>query len=112
MAGTAHRPTLPELAANRFGQDIWPAEEKLLEAAANGKDADCTSILEKDRIVRGDRLSWLCTNQDASAHVTYRGISIIGAQIEGELDLAWGKISFPLRTRQCFFKESIILQNS
>jgi hypothetical protein len=78
MVDTATIPTLLQLAASRFA-NISPAEQKLLEAATNGKDADCTSLSEKDRIIRGDLLSWLCKNQDASAQVTYRGVSIVSA---------------------------------
>jgi hypothetical protein len=100
------------LAANRFDQDISLAEEKLFDAASNGKEADCTSLLEGDRIIRGDRLSWLCTNPDASAQVTSRGVSIVGAQIDGELKLEWARISFPVRARRCSFQETIFLQKS
>ena len=111
MADTATIPTLLQLAPSRF-DNISPAEQKLFEAATNGKDADCTSLSEKDRVIRGDLLSWLCKNRDASAQVTYRGVSIVGAQIEGELNLKWAKISFPLQARMCVFKEAIILENS
>jgi hypothetical protein len=58
MAATAPRPMLLELAETRFDQDIWPAEEKLFASTANGKDADCTGLPEKDRFIRGNRLSW------------------------------------------------------
>jgi len=111
VADTATIPTLLQLAPSRF-DNISPAEQKLFEAATNGKDADCTSLSEKDRVIRGDLLSWLCKNRDASAQVTYRGVSIVGAQIEGELNLEWAKISFPLQARMCVFKEAIILENS
>lgn len=111
MADTATIPTLLQLAESRFS-NISPAEQKLFEAAANAKDADCASLSEKDHIIQGDLLSWLCTNQDASAQVTYRGVSIVGAQIEGELNLECAKISFPLRISQCCITETIILRNS
>jgi hypothetical protein len=110
MADTATIATLLQLAAGRFA-NISLAEHKLFEAATNGKDAECTSLSEKDRIIRGDVISWLCKNQDASAQVN-RGVSIVGAQIEGELNLEWAKISFPLQVHKCVFKEAIILENS
>jgi len=48
--------SLKQLAASRFNQDIWSAETRLFEAAANGKDADCTRVSEEgDRIVRAER---------------------------------------------------------
>ena len=111
MPETPARPKLPELAASRF-DNISPAEQKLFDATADGKDADCTSLSEKDRVIQAERLVWLCTNPDASAQVTYRGVSIVGAQIEGELNLQWAKVSFPLRVRQSAFTQTIILQNA
>jgi hypothetical protein len=111
MADTPVTMKLLELAASRF-DTISPAEQKLFDAAADGKDADCMCLLEKDRIIRGDRLLWLCTNPDASVQVTYRGVSVLGAKIDGEVNLEWAKISFPLKIRQCEFTEGINLQNS
>jgi len=100
---------LLELAAARFYQDIWPAEQRVFEAVASGEVADCIELAEKDRIIRADRLSWLCTNREASAQVTHRGLSISGAKIDGKVDLAWAKISFPITAFKCVFKDTIIL---
>ena len=41
MADAASKPTLLELAADRFGRDILPAEERLFRAAEKGDSADC-----------------------------------------------------------------------
>ena len=112
MAGNTAKEKLRQLATDRFGQDIRRAQLELFEAAANGRDADCTSFPAEDRIIRGDRLAWLCKDPDASAQVTYVGISIIGAEIDGEVNLESAKISFPLLTGQCVFADKIILQNS
>jgi hypothetical protein len=112
MADIATTQKLLELAASRFDNDISPAERTLLEAVANATDADFSSLPEKDRIIRGDRLSWLCTEKSASGEVKYRGVSIIGGQIEGELNLEWAKISFPLRISRCCVKGIINLRNS
>ena len=70
-AATSLKPL--RLAANRF-DNISPAEEKLLDAAANGKDADCTNLPEENRTIRAEVLSWLCTDREASAQVTHRGL--------------------------------------
>ena len=110
MSDTPATPKLPDLAKSRFGP-ISPAEQKLFEAAADGNDADCTSLSQSDRIIHADRLLWLCTDPDASALVRYRGVSIIRAEIDGEVDLEWAKISFPLRIRWCVFKNAIILRS-
>jgi hypothetical protein len=111
MADTPAIPKLLEFAASRFSA-ISPAEQKLFYATADGKVADCTCLLDEDRTIQSDCLLWLCTNPDASAQVTYRGVSVFGAEIDGELDLEWAKISFPLWAQRCVFKGSIVLQNS
>jgi hypothetical protein len=79
MAETAPQTLLPQLMANRFGK-LSLAEERLANAAAKGETTDCiTDLSGDDRIVRGDLLSWLCTDPSASAQLTYRGVSIFGA---------------------------------
>jgi hypothetical protein len=90
MADPAAKSTLIELARNRFGS-ISTAEEKLFEAALGGSAADCGDLPDKDRIIRGDGLSWLCADPEASAQVNYRGVSIIGAEIVGSVNLEWAK---------------------
>jgi sRNA-binding regulator protein Hfq len=62
--------------------------------------------------IRGDLLSWLCTNPQATAQLTYRGISITGAEFVEEVDLTWTKISFPIMAFNCVFSETINLSNS
>ena len=110
MANDAASLRLVELARDRFHQDIRPGEKKLFEAAATGQETDCTH--EKDRNIRADRFSWLCANPEGSAQVTYRGLSIKGAEIEGDVDLSWAKITFPLQMKQCTFKGAINLRSS
>ena len=111
MAEAPATTKLLELAARHFDA-ILPAEQKLFDAAAHGTEADCTRLPKKDRRIRAECLCWLCTNPDASAQVTYSGISLLGAEIDGKVNLERAKISFPLRTSQCEFKEAINLTNS
>ena len=111
MADGAASSSPLQFAASRF-DNISPAEQKLLEAAANGKDADCTSLSEKDRIIRGELLSWLCTDPDVSVQVTYRGVSIRGGKIVNKTDLEWARISFPIMAVKCVFSDAIILSHS
>jgi hypothetical protein len=44
--------------------------------------------------------------------VTYQGILVCGAEIQGEVNLEWANISFPIQARWCVFKEALILRNS
>jgi peroxiredoxin len=109
---TVGQTKLLQLAATRFNQDISPSEKKLFEAAVAGEDADCEEGPGKNGVIRSDRLSWLCVDAEAVSQVASAGISIVGAEIDGEVHLEWSNIPFPFRTRQCVFKESIFLQNS
>jgi hypothetical protein len=102
--------TLLQLACNRFSNDVSAAEEKLFRSAASGKIAHYGSRLTHEdgstnsfqlRIIRSDRLAWLCTHARASELVSYRGVVVDGAYLEGELDLSLAKIPFPLAIVRC-----------
>jgi len=110
-ADTAPEIPLPQLATSRF-VELSLAEEKLVNAAANGTAADCSELSGEHRKIRGKLFSWLCTDRDASAQVTYRGISVVGAEIEGLVDLQWAKLSSPLLAQRCAFDALIILEGS
>jgi len=115
---------LLELAKSHFNEDIGPSEEKLFRAAANGEDADCgqgagdeadpakAAGWETGRVIRSDRLKWLCTDPAASELVSSRGISILGARIDGVLNLQWARITYPLQMRRCAFTQKLILERS
>jgi hypothetical protein len=112
MSDVTTKATIIELALSRFNQDVLPAEKNLFQSAEVGENADCSALSENDRIIRSDRLSWLCTDREATAHVTSRGVSIIDSEITGDVNLEWSKMSFPLRTRKCTVLGSIFLRNS
>jgi sRNA-binding regulator protein Hfq len=101
---------LSQLVANRFGK-LSLAEERLVNAAASGETADCNNLSGEDRVIRGELLAWLCTNPNASAQLTYRGVSITGAEIDNKTDLEWAKIPFPIRLVRCVFRDAIILSH-
>jgi hypothetical protein len=100
-----------QMAMAKFNS-VSPGEETLCDAVEDGIEADCTNLPEADKIIRSDLLAWLCKDPVASLQVKNRGISIIGAKIDGKVDLTWSKVSFPLRTRKCAFTGSIYLGNS
>ena len=105
------------LAKERFTNNIpfSLAEQKLFTAVEKGEAAICTtefdhgdltyasSVCGTDRVIRADRLAWLCTDPVASKHINYRGISIVGARIDGNLDLDWANLNFPFMTSNCVF---------
>ena len=115
---------LLELAKSHFNKDIWPAEEKLFRMVADGEEADCSqgagdeadpakaADWKTGRVIRSDRLRWLCTDPAASELVSSRGISILGARIDGVLNLQWARITYPLQMRRCAFTEKLVLERS
>jgi sRNA-binding regulator protein Hfq len=102
---------LPKLVTDRFGK-LSLAEERLVNAATTGETADCTNLSGDDQKIRGDLLSWLCTNPQAAAQLTFRGVSVVGAEIDRQVNLGLAKISFPIAAHQCVFKDAIDLAQS
>jgi len=113
---------LLELASEKFGE-LTDAEKKLFKATANGELADYSAEKEEDndpagakdwddsRTLKADRIAWLCTDKQASELVTHKGIKIKGARIDGELDLAFARISFPFYLWICFIPEKMNLRH-
>ncbi|MBA7605146.1 hypothetical protein ES703_12275 [subsurface metagenome] len=103
---------LLEMARQRFGKLI-PAESKLFKEVADGQFADYqVGDKEKDdpaqgdkwgklRTLRADRIAWLCSDDHACRFVGHKGILIIGAKIEGELDLLFARCTFPITFFYC-----------
>lgn len=113
---------LLELAEVRFGKT--KVDKKLFAATAKGEIAGYSSekVDENDpanadkwtakRVIKAEQIQWLCTDRKAKKLVTHKGIEIQGARIEGELDLQFAEMSFPLTFRKCAFNKTINLQNA
>jgi hypothetical protein len=111
-ADGSERTKLLKLARKQFtGQRILRAECELFAAVAEGRDADCANFAANEKIIRADRLSWLCTDTSAAKCISVKGISIIGAVIRGKLDLETAKIPFPFKARTCEFADEILLRD-
>jgi len=112
---------LLELAREDFGK-LTRAEAKFFKAVAKGEVADYRSKSEekndparaedwgRGRVLKGDRIEWVCTEPEAAALVGCRGIRVKGARVSGELSLEYAKIEFPLRFENCVFTERIDLR--
>jgi hypothetical protein len=121
VAETATDTKLLQLAKERFTNNLSITEEKLFQAVANDEVCYFTTGSErednptnspnwtKDRVIRADRLAWLCTDPASSALVTYRGVGIGGLRIDGVLNLDFANITFPLKMQKCFFTDSMVL---
>lgn len=113
---------LLELAEARFGKT--KVDKNLFAATAKGEFADYSSEKDEEndpanadkwgdeRVIKAEQIQWLCTDPKAAKLVTHKGIQVIGARIEGELDLQFAKISFPLYFFKCAFKKEINLQDA
>jgi sRNA-binding regulator protein Hfq len=106
-AASEEDPNLIDLALQRFPTPT-AAQRKLFQKVAKGELADYSAEAEEDndpadannwgpeRVLDANSIAWLCTDKQASALVTHRGIWLKGARIEGWLDLEFAKILFPL----------------
>jgi len=114
---------LLELAMAAF-PDLTDPERKVVEAAALGKEADFRSgDREKDdpakaetwgddRKVRAAVLRWLCVDAAARRLVDPKGLCVVGARVEGDLDLSFARISFPLGLFSSAIPGGISLQHA
>ena len=67
------------LAESRF-ETLTDSERKLFQETANGRIANYNEDVEETRVLRADRIRWLCTDREATKHVlSHAGISINGA---------------------------------
>lgn len=55
------------------------------------------------RGIRGEMLSWLCTNPDAVARITHRGVSLEGVRILGDVDISEAKLNSGFFAFRCAF---------
>ncbi|WP_156818241.1 hypothetical protein [Mastigocladopsis repens] len=110
-------------AREKFGV-LTEVDEKLFRAVVEGKTADFRSNTDElndpaksdewnhERSFSANRIVWLCTNTKARELLSHRGIHIIGAKVEGELDLSFATIEMPLKFMRCAFSNSISLEQA
>jgi hypothetical protein len=98
-------------------------DEKLLRQLTSGQSIDVSiakeevAVSQKDQeevfLIKADLIAWLCKNPEALSLVpSYQGIEVIGAVIQGDLDLQYTKIPFPIIFKRCTFEGEINLNNS
>jgi len=111
---------LLEMAREEF-VELSEAEFKLFDCAARGALADCSSGDEEkddpankdqwgaERTIRARCIEWLCTDNDAKALVSHKGIQAWGAKVEGKLSLDFIIIPFSIFLEKCAVKNGISL---
>ena len=86
------------------------SEYKLLRSAIKGEEADYGA--DNHNLLSASLIAWLCTYPKACSFLTHRGISIVGAKIEGNLNLKFASLNFPLVFRRCTFTQPISLERA
>jgi hypothetical protein len=134
---TASDEDLITLAHKRFTNFSSDDEKKVFEAffqqTQQGEEVDLTpetgkitdsrdlriitepaysALWGKNRVIKAEWLRWLCIDLKASKKVSSRGIAMVGARIDGRLDLAWANVPFPLRSFNCAFGDDIDLNRA
>jgi hypothetical protein len=116
--------TLLELARKKFApRQLSLAEEELFRRAEIGEISSAVTEDEKqddltnaanwnaDRVLLAECIAWLCTDREASALVTHRGIEVRGARIDGDLDLSHADVKFPMSVWKSAFIGNILLRD-
>lgn len=114
---------LLELARKKFVScALSNAEENLFRAAQDGPsvveghdiegrgDPANAAGWDAASAVRAECIAWLCTSPEASPLVMHRGLCLRCIRIEGDLDLDYAEIKFPLLARKCAFTGRILLR--
>jgi hypothetical protein len=136
LVRAADAKTLVDMATERFGHKekdgklhLSPADEKLFRSAERGEEADYTgnnaalidpstaSVWPAERQILGDRLVWLCMQRKALRRVTFRGLMIKGARVDGEphtnaINLSYASIPFPLVLTNCAIIPTLNLEHA
>jgi sRNA-binding regulator protein Hfq len=110
--------SLLELAREKFGE-LSEAEEKLFEATEKGEVAEISKPDKRTDlskvvlpVIRADRLVWLMTDRRARRRVTHKGVTVVGARIEGEIDLSFVDWPGPFSLLSCQTPSGLMLQNA
>ena len=118
--GRLYMSTLRNILPEPLSEGLTPAEEIVLDKAMRGEPADFTTGDEKaddpknagtwgpDRTIRPEFLYWLCTLDDATKNVHAKGVIIIGAKIDGDMDFGSSTLHRPLLLVYCAIGEIVL----
>jgi hypothetical protein len=92
------------------------ATEAAIEAASKKPSNDPAKATEygwrEGRHVRADLIRWLCENEERRKLVDQHGIYIVGAWIDGAVDLSYLHINFPVILKKCLIPQGIKLTSA
>lgn len=119
--------TLADFRTEATASGLFPAEEELLAATLRGEicqpqaleagEAWPRGLSDKQRPPRGVRiragfLRMLALGTDPACPVHENGIQLVGAFIEGMVDLSHCEVARPLRLVSCWLENSLILREA
>ncbi|MFN2622536.1 MAG: hypothetical protein ABR611_06790 [Chthoniobacterales bacterium] len=111
------------LAREKFPQ-LTAAEEKFLRHTADAQyavfgdegsqtiDPSQAGEWKEDRVLKADCIAWMCADPQAKQFLTHRGVLVVGARIDGELDLQFVQLAVPLAFFYCAFPKGLNLRLS
>jgi len=129
MAESASDDDLVKLARKHFNYDFIKSQDEqkqldtFFENVHVGKGTYLGPELEPEdvqkgylwgpeRTVKAEWIAWVCSDPVAVKMVQSAGIEIRGAKIDGEVELSWLKMEFPLSASYCYFTGDINLQGA
>jgi len=111
--------SLYEILPEKFKKDLTEAEKLLLQCAESGDIVDLSpgeeidtakyGEWEHERTIRSEIITFLLTDKKVRDFISYKGIKIRGAKIEGKLNLSYADIPFPIVFNNCAFPDGIDL---
>jgi len=111
-------PNLLKILPDDLADGLTTSEAGLMRAAAAGEMLDLRSgdaftdspenagLWDAARTVRGEFLSWLC---GALEYVYPRGVSVVGARVDGPVNLDSVRMEMPLSLKRCRLDDVILL---
>ena len=97
-------------------QPLKPAERKLLEACQQGTVANISAerpeAANDDNIVRAAFLRFLALGGDEQAPVHEHGVQLVGAWIEGGLDMVAARVPSDLFIFDCHFDSTPVFRGA
>src|SRR5208283_5236844 len=118
---------LLSLAEQRF-DPVSEGERRVLCAASTGERVSCgpastdlnapendparAGSWGQDRTIRAAFLQWLCLEPTVREQIHPFGIHVIAARIEGNFDIAFATIPFPMFFLACWWPGGIVLRNA
>ena len=106
---------LSDLHLNLGGEDLFPAEQLLLDCAVRGQKCelgeDRPAAISRERLIRAEFLRFVILGGDETHPVHENGVLICGALIQGQLNLSGTNIDGPLALTRCTFSDDVVLSH-